>query len=300
MNVEDQIKNGIIVCPASKKPLKISKNENLLRTVDDSHTYSLINNTPILLKERAIIERLLDSAPSKMLEEYEHFVEHLNSRNRVQHFKNLAERWYRKDLRDNKCIEAFQSIFDTLTDESVAISVGGGPNRAHNCLTNINLSPFTNVDVVGDAHNLPYADGSVDAIHCEAVLEHLHSPTIAASEMFRVLKKDGKIFVVTPFMQPYHGYPCHYQNFTLSGQVHIFEQQGFVIEEQGTCVGPGFALSHVISFYIKEFLPFPLSLMRFPWNIFARLSIRQLDRFLNKKANSHKMASTTFVVAKKV
>jgi predicted SAM-dependent methyltransferase len=33
--------------------------------------------------------------------------------------------------------------------------------------------PFANVDVVADAYALPYATGSVDAVHCEAVLEHL-------------------------------------------------------------------------------------------------------------------------------
>jgi ubiquinone/menaquinone biosynthesis C-methylase UbiE len=57
---------------------------------------------------------------------------------------------------------------------------------------NVNIGPFPKVDVVADAHLLPYADGSVDAIFCEAVLEHLAEPGQSVREMHRVLRRGGK------------------------------------------------------------------------------------------------------------
>ena len=63
--------------------------------------------------------------------------------------------------------------------------------REHPSLVNVNIGPFPNVDVVADAHHLPYADASVDAIFCEAVLEHLAQPHEAVKEMFRVLPARG-------------------------------------------------------------------------------------------------------------
>src|SRR6478672_3807872 len=46
-------------------------------------------------------------------------------------------------------------------------------------------------DIVGDIHNLPFADESIDAVICLAVLEHVEDPIKAMKEIYRVLKKDG-------------------------------------------------------------------------------------------------------------
>jgi ubiquinone/menaquinone biosynthesis C-methylase UbiE len=72
-------------------------------------------------------------------------------------------------------------------------------------------------DIFGDAHALPFCDDSFDFIICQGVLEHLSNPFNAADEMYRVLKRSGKIYLDTAFIQPYHGVPWHYFNFTLSG-----------------------------------------------------------------------------------
>ena len=102
---------------------------------------------------------------------------------------------------------------------------------------------------------VPYSDVSVDAIHCSAVLEHLQDPTRATREMFRVLKKGGKLFAATPFLQPYHGYPFHFQGFTLTGHVYLFESNGFTVRKSGTQVGPTHTLYQLGFQYIKEYFP---------------------------------------------
>ena len=48
----------------------------------------------------------------------------------------------------------------------------------------------------GDVHFLPIRDGSIDVIFSINSLHHLDNPSIAIKEMRRVLKKEGKIFIL--------------------------------------------------------------------------------------------------------
>lgn len=45
--------------------------------------------------------------------------------------------------------------------------------------------------VIGSAYELPFADGSIDAIVCSDVFEHLHDIPLAMREISRVLCKGG-------------------------------------------------------------------------------------------------------------
>jgi SAM-dependent methyltransferase len=49
--------------------------------------------------------------------------------------------------------------------------------------------------VGGDAYDLPFADGSVDAVTCERVFQHLDDPSRAAAEIARVLRPGGRVVV---------------------------------------------------------------------------------------------------------
>ena len=52
--------------------------------------------------------------------------------------------------------------------------------------------------VVGSAYDLPFEDGSFDACREELMLQHLHDPTAAISEMVRVTRSEGRISVTEP------------------------------------------------------------------------------------------------------
>lgn len=60
------------------------------------------------------------------------------------------------------------------------------------------------VDVLGDAHTLPFRDASFDVVLSMQVLEHLHSPWIAVKEIARVLLPSGWFIGSVAFMKPYH------------------------------------------------------------------------------------------------
>lgn len=88
------------------------------------------------------------------------------------------------------------------------------------------------LDVVADAHALPFEDGSFDFVFSLAVFEHLARPWVAAREIARVLRPGGRVFTLCAFMQPLHGWPDHYFNMTASGLREIFGD-GFEIESAG-------------------------------------------------------------------
>jgi SAM-dependent methyltransferase len=202
-------------------------------------------------------------------------------------------------MRSPESESAFQSIFTGLADGALCISVGGGPTRVHPALVNLNIGSFPNVDVVADAYELPYVDGVVDAVHCEAVLEHLEYPEAAVREMYRTLRGGGRVFAATPFLQAFHGYPDHYQNFSLTGHVRLFERAGFSILSAGTCVGPSFAMRDLFGNYLRKGLPGTMGKSALAiWSI-ATLPLLYLDRLLNRRPRSADIASTTFVLATK-
>lgn len=94
----------------------------------------------------------------------------------------------------------------------------------------------TRPHVFGDAHCLPFADGTFDTVLMLDVLEHLSDPGTALGEAARVLKSDGKIVLVVPFAYPLHDEPHDYQRYTRHGlklHLHTAGVSVTAIEEAG-------------------------------------------------------------------
>ncbi|MGK2859066.1 MAG: methyltransferase domain-containing protein [Thermoanaerobaculia bacterium] len=181
-----------------------------------------------------------------------------------------------------------------------ALSIGGGPTRISPRLRNLNIALVGGVDLLGDAHALPIGSGSVGGIHCEAVLEHLEFPASAVSEMYRVLRGGGLAYAATPFLQPFHGYPSHFQNFTLVGHRRLFERAGFEVLEAGCCVGPAFAIAELIRFTLRETWPSG-TIGRYLAALWWLVSqpLRFADRALANLPSAHLVCSTTYLLARK-
>jgi ubiquinone/menaquinone biosynthesis C-methylase UbiE len=50
--------------------------------------------------------------------------------------------------------------------------------------------------VLGDAHNIPLHDKSVDCVYCISVLEHLPNPAVIIPEVARIIRREG-FFILT-------------------------------------------------------------------------------------------------------
>lgn len=79
-------------------------------------------------------------------------------------------------------------------------------------------------DIIGDIHQLPLENNSVDAVICMAVLEHVEEPQTAVKEIHRVLKNGGYAFIYVPFLYYYHpmeGYYKDFYRFTYDGVKYL-------------------------------------------------------------------------------
>jgi SAM-dependent methyltransferase len=85
------------------------------------------------------------------------------------------------------------------------------------------------VDHVADVSALPMADNSYDIVLSTQVLEHVMDPQKVVSEMARVLKPGGYLFLTTPQSSPLHNLPWNYFNFTNLGLRLLFEKAGMTV-----------------------------------------------------------------------
>jgi SAM-dependent methyltransferase len=289
MTLEEQILTRKLACPVTRQALHFGADGKSLVTSDGKSKYPLRNGrVPILLQNPETVQAYAQSS-ERMNKEYD--------ARALRSFQNRLRAGLISDYRSRKSRDAFSRVFDHQPAEALCLSVGGGPRRPHPILVNLIIAPFPNVDIVADAHFLPYCNDTTQAIFCEAVLEHLADPGSAVREMNRILVPGGLVHAVTPFLQPYHGYPHHYQNFTLQGHSRLFEVNGFRVVEAGTCVGPVYTMASLMSTFLHEYVPGGRWLAKI-WT-FCSLAIRPVDLLIHLKKNSHILASTTYLVAEK-
>lgn len=97
-------------------------------------------------------------------------------------------------------------------------------------VVNYEIVDYDSTDVLGVGEELPFSDGTFDAVLSVAVLEHVRDPFRCAREIARVLKPGGELYCCVPFLQPLHGYPHHYFNATHQGIRALFEDYLDVID----------------------------------------------------------------------
>lgn len=97
--------------------------------------------------------------------------------------------------------------------------------------------PGDNVDIVGDAHKLSsyFENGKqFDIVFSSAVFEHFAMPWIVATEIAKILKVGGFVFVETHFSFQSHERPWHFFQFSdMALRVLFSEALGFECVEAG-------------------------------------------------------------------
>jgi ubiquinone/menaquinone biosynthesis C-methylase UbiE len=134
-------------------------------------------------------------------------------------------------------------------------------------------SPY--VQFVADAHQIPLADESVDAVLVQAVLEHVLDPSGVVEEIHRVLRRDGLVYAETPFMQQVHGGAYDFTRYTRSG--HRYLLRAFEEIDAGPVAGPGtqmlWSVDHVVRGLLRSELAGKLARAVFFW-------LRYVDRLV--------------------
>jgi SAM-dependent methyltransferase/uncharacterized protein YbaR (Trm112 family) len=196
--------------------------------------------------------------------------------------------------------EDTRRLFDHRGTETLVLNVGGGPGRYSDIEITMNLEAFYNVDLVGDAHDVPFLDDTFDSIVCNAVLEHVHDPDRVVAEMLRVLKPGGYLYAEVPYIFFFHGYPSDYRRYTREGVRRLFSALDQV--EIGIAIGPVSALLQSANILVGMLVPERIPCMRrivngaFRWITFV---LKYLDIPLVKRDAAHVLAGGFWVLGRK-
>ena len=265
-------------------------------------SFPIVDGTPILINEENSVFLVSDFQAGR--------VTTMDLRDESERLDTSTKRLKR---RLNKLIlDKSRSITDfsaqTALDEILRsqpcakiLIVGAGDDRftiedkANIVYTDVALAPDTHV--VADSHDIPFVDGVFDAIFAVAVLEHVADPYRCVDEFRRVLKPNGLVYAVTPFMQQVHMGQYDFTRFTAVGHRRLFHW--FDEVRSGIANGPGMALSWSIEYLLSSFSerPFTRSMLRIAGRFFS-WPFLQLDRVLSRKAGSYDCASAFYFFGK--
>jgi SAM-dependent methyltransferase/uncharacterized protein YbaR (Trm112 family) len=106
------------------------------------------------------------------------------------------------------------------------------------------------VDIVCDAHDLPFADSVFDGVVIQAVLEHVLDPVRVVAEIHRVLRPEGLVYAETPFMQQVHEGPFDFTRWSERGHRRLFRM--FEELDTGVSVGPASALVWSLRYFARS------------------------------------------------
>ncbi len=129
--------------------------------------------------------------------------------------------------REGEFLKKYSSNLKTLE-----IGAKSKDNKKYfNNLTVLNIDPGKEVDIVANAENLEEVikSDSFDVVLCFSVLEHTKYPVKIVENIFRILKKGGKVLVSVPFIMSLHDTPNDYWRFTRYGLLELFK--GFELIE---------------------------------------------------------------------
>jgi SAM-dependent methyltransferase len=101
--------------------------------------------------------------------------------------------------------------------DELLLNIGSGIHSFGANVLNLDIFWYKGVDVVADAHCLPFETDSVDGVVCEALLEHVPNPSKVIQEITRVLKPGGRAYILVPFVYPFHACPNDFYRWSGEG-----------------------------------------------------------------------------------
>jgi SAM-dependent methyltransferase/uncharacterized protein YbaR (Trm112 family) len=162
--------------------------------------------------------------------------------------------------------------------------------------TDVFIGPQT--QAVCDAHDLPFAAESFDAVIIQGVICYLQQPERAVAEIHRVLKADGYVYSETPFVQQITGGRFDCVRYTPVGHRRLF--RNFAEVMSGPIGGPGMVLAWSWHYFLLSFAIGRRS--RSTMSMLARLTafpLPLLDRWLGTRPWAVDTASGVFFLGRR-
>jgi SAM-dependent methyltransferase len=90
---------------------------------------------------------------------------------------------------------------------------------------------YAEPDYVCDLAEIPVCDARFDHVVLTQVLEHLPEPAKVLTELHRVLKRGGSLWLTAPLFYAEHERPYDFYRYTQFGLRHLLENAGFEVLE---------------------------------------------------------------------
>jgi ubiquinone/menaquinone biosynthesis C-methylase UbiE len=239
-----------LVSPNKKSSFKFEKDNLLYFEGEETSNFPLVNNEIPVLIENGIFD--FSSIKNKEITtqnpEY----------GATSIFKNYIRRHVLPSLtHDNKVKDRYLKLLENFKGKEIKVLViGAGQKTAYykeifgdkTVTSDVHLQ--YGVDIVLDAHNIPFANETFDIVLAQQVLEHCIRPWQVAEEFERVVKKGGLIQIEVPFCFPYHSAPYDFYRYTYSGLRSLFRL--CKVKELTVPEGPFSSIAVVISTALIE------------------------------------------------
>ena len=230
----------LLCCPdcGGQSSLKLNQNNHNLHCTTCNNEYAYNNGVPIFLDTTTINANQVSGQQTAISSIKQALHKITRPRHHSIYFDTL-ESSLQNGIELDKFIQDFSNKSNVLNVGSLAKQL----TKKDVNIINLDISHYNNIDVVADAHRIPIKDGSLDGIIIKNVFEHIREPIVVRDELFRTLKKGGRIYAKVPFMQPFHAVPNDFQRYTINGLKEFFKD--FKVLKHGIAIGPSSTISSV-------------------------------------------------------
>jgi SAM-dependent methyltransferase len=264
--------------------------------------YPIVNGVPVLINENASVFSRDDFSHQRST-----FFDLSKRGERVRELQNLLPSLQRDEV-NQPFYQEFSSLLLESSSEPKVLVVGGSiigkgmqpilQNSPPIQLIESDISFGPRTVLIADAHDIPFEDAVFDGVIAQAVLEHVLDPVRCVSEIHRVLKRDGLVYVQTPFMQQVHGAPYDFNRWTHLGHRRLWRQ--FEEIDSGTVNGPGTALAWAYQYFLLSFVTSPQ--LRALVRAFTQITsfyLKYFDYILDNKPGALDAASGYFFIGRR-
>lgn len=291
----------ILRCPECRSgSLVQSAGEEIFRCSSCGQNFPIIAERPILLRSDNRLFKTQD---------------YMN----IAEFSTMPDRTLRKkiwrllpspsvNLARDRVLKTIRETINAF-DEAKVLVVGVGKQRskleeglAPGASVQVIYSDVDNdagVDLICDGHDLPFIDGSFDAVVTTAVIEHVLYPERVAKEMQRVLKVYGLLYSELPFMQQVHAGAYDFTRYTFSGHRRLFNE--VAVLEKGMVAGPATALVWSLETFAMSFTSGKLArnVIKAGNRVFFGW-LKYFDYMFAKRPQAMDGASCTYLLGRKI
>ena len=281
------------ICPNCHGVLIQGPQQYLCRGCD--HSFPVIGNIPILLKKD---HQIVFEAPSPNIE--------LRLKSTLFFLRPICDLTFPSASKTN-----LRLLRTLLHSDSLILFVGGGTehqglfvkelgDRLLKKAVNLDVAPGKNVDLVADAHDIPFPDNYFEGVICQVVLEHTRDSDRVVAELHRVLKPGGIVYAEAPFLQPVH-MTSDFRRFTLLGLETLFAD--FERIKSGVNGGIASALVLIAVQFFSTTLSFNLTMLYRFWRLLFRVlffPFKFMDALLVRYSTTPLASSENFFLGRKV